>query len=100
MGVEDLSPLDGMLFVFDDEQLRSFWMKDTLIPLDLAFFDSDGVLVSKTSMATCPDGDCPSYPSDGPARYALEAALGALDTLDVGSRLVLIESLEGSGKEI
>jgi len=100
MGVEDLSPLDGMLFVFDDEQVRSFWMKDTLIPLDLAFFDAGGILVSRTSMATCLDGDCPGYSSDVPARYALEAPLGALDDLEVGTRLVLIEALEGSGKEI
>ncbi len=100
MGVEQVSPLDGMLFVFDDESVRSFWMKDTLIPLDIAFFDADGLLVTRTSMSTCPDGDCPGYSSVGPAQYALEAPAGTLADLREGARLVLIEALEGSGKEI
>ncbi len=100
MGVEDLSPLDGMLFVFQSESVRSFWMKDTLIPLDIAFFDVDGFLVTKTSMATCFDGECPTYSSIGAAQYALEAPLGSLAGLADDARLVLIGSLNGSGKEI
>ncbi|MDH3538731.1 MAG: DUF192 domain-containing protein [Acidimicrobiia bacterium] len=98
MGVEDLGPLYGMLFVFDYASVRSFWMKDTLIPLDIAFFDSNGVLVAKTSMETCLDGDCPHYSSEQPARYALEAPRGAFENLAEGSLLVLID--DGSGKEI
>jgi uncharacterized membrane protein (UPF0127 family) len=100
MGVEDLGPLYGMLFVFDNAAVRSFWMKNTLIPLDIAFFDANGVLVTKTSMETCLDDDCPRYSSEREARYALEAPLGALADLAEGSRLVLIEALDGSGKEI
>ena len=100
MGVEDLSPLDGMVFVFDNAAVRSFWMKDTLIPLDIAFFDSNGVFVTKTTMEPCLDGDCPHYSSERDTQYALEAPLGALDHLEEGSRLVLIGSLDGSGKEI
>lgn len=100
MGVEDLSPLDGMLFVFDEEAVRSFWMKDTLLPLDIAFFDAAGVLVHRTSMVTCPDGDCPTYSSEEPARYALEAPAGSLAGLAADARLVLIDGLDGSGKEI
>lgn len=100
MGVEDLDPLFGMLFVFEGASVRSFWMKDTLIPLDIAFFDSNGVFVGKTSMETCLDGDCPRYYSERVARYALEARLGDLDHLEEGSRLVIIGSLDGSGKQI
>ena len=100
MGVEDVSPLDGMLFVFEGERLRSFWMKDTLIPLDVAFFDKDGFLVSQTTMAVCPDEDCPSYSSQEPARYALETPAGSREALPEGARLVIIGSLDGSGKEI
>ena len=100
MGVEELSPLDGMLFVFDEEAVRSFWMKDTLIPLDIAFFDRDGFLVSQTTMPTCLDGDCPSYSSEEPAEYALEAPAGSLEDLSVDARLVIIGALDGSGKEI
>ena len=57
MGVEELSPLDGMLFVYGGERSISHWMKDTLIPLDIAFFDGDGQFVSKTTMVPCPDDD-------------------------------------------
>jgi len=100
MGVEVLNPLDGMLFVFDNSTIRSFWMKDTLIPLDIAFFDADGFLVSQTTMALCLDGDCPGYSSEAPAQYALEAPAGSLGGLAGDARLVIIEALDGSGKEI
>ena len=100
MGVEELQPLDGMLFVFPAEALRSFWMKDTLLPLDVAFFDGDGFLVNVVSMDTCLDGDCPSYPSDGLAQFALETPQGALSELPADTRLVVIGGLDGIGKEI
>ena len=100
MGVEELAPLDGMLFVFDEQSLRSFWMKDTLIPLDIAFFSRDGFLVGQTTMTTCLDGDCPFYSSEEPAEYALEAPAGSLKDLSVDARLVIIGALDGSGKEI
>lgn len=100
MGVEVLSPLDGMLFVYDSERVVSHWMKDTLIALDIAYFDSDGFLVSKTSMTTCLDDDCPSYPAAGPALYALEVPLGGLNDLDPAARLTFIGALGGNGKEI
>lgn len=100
MGVEELDPLDGMLFVFDAESPHSFWMKDTLIPLDVTFFDSDGHLVSTVAMDTCLDEDCPSYPSDGPAQFALETPQGSLGDLSADTRLVVIGGLEGIGKEI
>jgi len=100
MGVEELAPLDGMLFVFDEESQRSFWMKDTLIPLDIAFFDGDGFLVSQTTMTPCLDEDCPYYSSEEPAEYALEAPAGSLVDLSADARLVIIGALDGSGKEI
>ena len=100
MGVEDVSPLDGMLFVFDDWVHRTFWMKDTFIPLDIAFFDRDGFLVNQTTMEPCVVDECPVYRSEGAAQYALEAPLGTLTDLPADARLVVIGSLDGSGKEI
>ncbi len=68
----------GMLFVFDDEALRSFWMKNTLVPLDIAFFKTDGSWVSSARMEPCVEDPCPSTSSDGPARYALELPTGGI----------------------
>ena len=66
----------GMLFVFDQQKSLSFWMKNTLIPLDIIFFNSRGEFVSWQSMVPCEADPCRSYLSDGPARYALEVPAG------------------------
>lgn len=68
----------GMLFVFDDEEPRAFWMKNTYIPLDILYFDEGRRLVS-AQLAVPPCGDqqrCPVYPSAGPAKYVLELNAG------------------------
>ena len=83
MFVTDLGDLDGMLFVFDTPSSGSFWMKNTLIPLDIAFFRGDGTLVEVLQMEPCGDQDsCPSYSPGADYRYALEAPAGALIGLD------------------
>lgn len=80
MGVEELPPgIDGMLFVFDDERPRSFWMLNTLIPLDIWWFDAGGVLLGSTFMEPCTTDPCPSYPSPGPTKWALETAAGEFE---------------------
>ena len=68
--------LDGMLFVFGEERSASFGMEDTLIPLDIWWFDEDGLLVGSTTMEPCSDGACPSYPSPGGVSWALETPAG------------------------
>jgi uncharacterized membrane protein (UPF0127 family) len=65
----------GMLFVFDEEQELSFWMKNTLIPLSIAFVDSEGRIVDIQDMKPL-DDDPPHYVSAEPARYALEVNRG------------------------
>lgn len=87
MGVTDLGGLDGMLFVFQSESNGGFWMKDTLIPLDIAFFDSDGVWVDRLTMEPCTADPCPSYRPGGSYRYAVEAPEGDLAFVVPGSRL-------------
>ena len=72
---------NGMLFIFDDEDIRTFWMKNTYIALDILYFDSDKRLVS-AQLGVPPCGDqqrCPLYPSAGPARYVLELNAGEAD---------------------
>ena len=63
----------GMLFVFDQEQPLSFWMKDTLIPLSIAYISADGRIVDIQDMQ--PLDETP-HPSAEPARYALEVNQG------------------------
>lgn len=80
----------GMLFVFPDEQVRAFWMKNTLIPLDILYFDAQHRLVSAQLEAQpCVDARCPGYASRGPARYVLEINGGRSSTLNLkrGDRL-------------
>ena len=62
----------GMLFVFYDDAPRSFWMKNTLIPLDMIFINSRLEVVEvKANVPPCREDPCPSYPSE-PAMYVLE----------------------------
>jgi uncharacterized membrane protein (UPF0127 family) len=82
----------GMLFVFDDEQPRAFWMKNTYIPLDMLFFDKDYRLVSvQQRVPPCRRDPCSSYASTGPARYVLELNSGLAEKLGVkaGDRLTV-----------
>ena len=74
----------GMLFIFPDEAPRSFWMKNTRIPLDILYFDSQQNLVSmQQDVPPCRTERCPSYPSEGPARYVLELNAGMASRLNV-----------------
>jgi uncharacterized protein len=82
MEVTDLGGYDGMLFRFETESAGGFWMKDTVLPLSIAYLDADGAVVSTADMEPCPDATaCPSYPAEAPYRMALEVAQGGLDEL-------------------
>ncbi len=87
MEVEDLGGLDGMLFAFPHPAVNRFWMKDTLIPLDIAFFDEEGALLGVLSMEPCVEDPCPTYGLDQPSLWALEAPAGTLIGLGDGARL-------------
>ncbi|MCA1716362.1 MAG: DUF192 domain-containing protein [Actinobacteria bacterium] len=65
----------GMLFVFEGEQTLSFWMRDTLIPLSIAYIDAEGRIVDIQDMQPLDDIP-PHYVSAGPAQYALEVNQG------------------------
>ncbi|HYF01619.1 MAG TPA: DUF192 domain-containing protein [Planctomycetota bacterium] len=76
-----MSKDDGMLFSYASQGPRSFWMKNTLIPLDIAFFASDGTLLNVNPTPTYDDPRAPgagyaTSDSRGDAQYVLEMNLG------------------------
>ena len=76
----------GMIFVFPDERPRGFWMKNTLIPLDILYLDAGGRVVSMHRMepeARDERGRLRSYPSAGPAQYAIELNAGMAEIAGV-----------------
>jgi uncharacterized membrane protein (UPF0127 family) len=84
-----LAPDRGMLFVFQDDLPRAFWMKNTTIPLSIAFADAAGRVTAIMDMV--PDDGRARYVSPGPARYALEVNRGwfAKNGIRVGDRLTV-----------
>jgi uncharacterized protein len=85
----------GMLFVFPRERPLSFWMKDTLIPLSIAYIDGDGGIVDIQNMQPL---DETSHPSAAPAQYALEVNQGFFEErgVQVGDEADLPVSTPGS----
>ncbi len=73
----------GMLFIFEREQNLNFWMKDTFIPLDIAYARSDGTIVKIHTMTPL-DTRFNQYPSGEPARYALEVNAGVFAAKGIG----------------
>lgn len=82
---EHLAEDHGMLFIFPSAITRSFWMKNTRIPLDIFYFDESLKLVSVANAKPCRVERCPGYPSTGPARYVLELNAGKAEELGVKS---------------
>lgn len=64
---------EGMLFVYDTPQIRCYWMRNTLIPLTIAFTGDDGTIVSLKDMQPLTEQ---SHCSTRPVRYALEMNQG------------------------
>ena len=85
---EQLGEREGMLFVFEEEQTVSFWMRDTPLPLSIAFIDARGVIVHVADME--PYSEAP-VPSRFPVRYALEVNKGAFERagIEVGDLVEL-----------
>ncbi len=74
MGRSELCDNCGMLFIFEDEEYRTFWMKNTKIPLSIAFIDASGLINDIQDMK--PYQTFPTYTSKYPAKFALEVNQG------------------------
>lgn len=81
-----MEPNEGMLFVFDDVAPRCFWMRNTLLPLSIAFIADDGTIVNIADMQPKTET---SHCSSRPVRYALEMNQGwfAKRGIQAGSKL-------------
>ena len=71
---QSLPANEGMLFIFDDSQQLNFWMKNTLIPLSIGYFDAKKTLIETHEMRpqVLGERETLTYPSHAPAKYALE----------------------------
>ena len=78
MEVEELpESLDGMLFVFEEPRPGAFHMLNTPMPLDIWWFDAEGLLIGSAAMEPCPLEPCVSYGSPAPVKWVLETPSGA-----------------------
>lgn len=94
MYIEKLPADTGMLFVFEEERQLGFWMKNTLIPLQIAFLDSKGKIVDIQEMqvaSSMMSNVIPTYQSKAPAVFALEMNTGwfTRNKIKPGQRLTL-----------
>lgn len=86
---------EGMLFVYPEADFRSFWMKDTLIALSLAYIDENGRILQLVDMEPLDES---SHPSVGQAQYALEVNQGWFEKngIKVGDAVANLPSAEGA----
>ncbi|MDP2638895.1 MAG: DUF192 domain-containing protein [Candidatus Azambacteria bacterium] len=79
-----LAKNSGMLFIFPEEKTREFWMKDTLIPLDIIFISSKGRVNEIITLNPCQESEiCQPYSSISPAQYVLEINAGSATKLRI-----------------
>lgn len=91
---ESLPERTGMLFLFRDAAPHRFWMKNTMMPLDIVWLDRSGrVVYVSANTPPCRADPCPSYGPDTPIATVLEIAGGLAEKegVTVGSRIIFEE---------
>jgi len=81
---ESLAQNEGMLFVFERVGEYSFWMKNTLIPLDIIWLSSDYKVVDVQTALPCKADSCTSYIPKAPAQYVLEINANLASDFGIG----------------
>ena len=88
---ENLEQDKGMLFIFQEEGEYSFWMKNTLIPLDIIWINQNKeVVFIKKNFEPCTQEVCPSVKPDKKAKYVLELNVGTVEQigLKIGDKII------------
>lgn len=89
---EKLKDREGLLFVFDKEDIYPFWMKDTLIPLDIIWIDNENkVVYIKENAQPCLKDNCSHIIPNRKAKYVLEIAAGTVKQLgtEIGDQVII-----------
>ena len=88
---EVLDEESGMLFVFQWQDYYSFWMKNTLIPLDMIWISEDMEIVDIQQTEPCKENPCSSYKPNAPGKYVLEVNQGfaSRNNIEIGDKIVL-----------
>jgi len=92
MYVTDLGGPDGMVFRYDAPTTSAFWMKNTVMPLSIAFYDTGGAYLGAFDMAPCTADPCPLYPTASNFVDAIEVPQGMLEELGLVPGSVLAVS--------
>jgi uncharacterized membrane protein (UPF0127 family) len=94
MFVTDLGPADGMAFRYPEPHTGRFWMKNTILPLSIAFFAPDGARLGAFDMEPCAADPCLRYGTPEDFLVAVEVPAGRLDELGLvdGSVLELLDA--------
>lgn len=87
---EGISENEGMLFLFQNEGRRFFWMKNVSFPIDIIWLSADKKVLGITNADPCTADPCPSYPSPEGVKYVLEVASGfsQKNNLTIGTEVV------------
>jgi len=91
---DEVGPREGMLFLFEETDFHSMWMRNCRVSLDIIWLDRTGRVVDLArELPPCAeDGPCPAVSPARPARYVLEVAGGvsAVEGLEVGDRIEVL----------
>jgi len=89
---DHLNENDGMLFIFDEEGYYPFWMKNTLIPLDMIWISESLQVVDILHADPCTEDPCTSYKPSGNAKYVVEVNQNFTikNNIEIGDRLRII----------
>jgi uncharacterized membrane protein (UPF0127 family) len=92
MNRESLPDDAGMMFVYFEPIMSGFWMKNTLIPLSIAFIDEEQTIIEIIDMEPCTKDPCPIYTPKGEYTAALEVNMGAFEEwgIEVGDTVTIL----------